>query len=305
MAGKKNASELEADSEAELVSTSEEPAGLEETGLDPQKAYRFKGKYRYYLHTAKGRRKPAVKTLVRGKYSRFKLPGTTLPGGVAVDASIRAAAARQAGRGKIQIEKTDLREKIRRHRSPYLICFVVDNSWSAHVEATLEKVKGVALSFLKDAGFQRDRVAMVTFYHSRSPQGRLILPPTNSHYLAARRLKEIPLSGSTPLPDAINLARTTLRSEYRKKQNVIPVLVLLTDGLPTAASKPGRDPYLELEAVCRLLSKEPFLVLVVDVTSGEEEKKSNCRQIAALTGGRYLKLAELTRRTLEKIIGNH
>ena len=236
----------------------------------------------------------------------FIKKGSRIKGNIAVDATLRAAVKRQAGEitnhKRILISKEDLREKIRRHHSPYLINFVVDNSWSTHMETTLKQVKGIALKFLEDAASKHDRISMITFSHSRNPQGVLILPPTSSLQMAYRRLKEIPLSGSTPLPHAMQSASRVLKKEYYKKPNAVPVLVLITDGISTVPYHPGEDPYHEMLELSRAFRKEPFLVLVVDISSKKETKHNYCKEIATLAGGRYLHISDLTLSTLKENI---
>ncbi len=72
---------------------------------------------------------------------------------MAVDATLRAAAARagRAGRGLPSVAAEDLRRKVREHRVPFELCFVVDNSYSLHADRLVEKVKGLAFALLEDA----------------------------------------------------------------------------------------------------------------------------------------------------------
>ena len=151
---------------------------------------------------------------------------------VAVDATLRAAAAR--GALPLTVLPDDLRGKIREHRSPLSVCLVVDNSYSLHADRLVETVKGIALRLLEDAAHRGDRIALVAF-KGGVPEATVALPLTRSLTRARRRLAEIPLSGRTPLADALARSRRLLRQELRKRPNAHPLVVCVTDGLPTVA----------------------------------------------------------------------
>jgi magnesium chelatase subunit D len=78
----------------------------------------------------------------------------------------------------------------------HIVIFVVDGSGSMGVEQRMIQTKGAILSLLMDCYQKRDKVAMVVF---RKDRAETILPPTSSHELALKRLKEIPTGGKTPL----------------------------------------------------------------------------------------------------------
>ncbi len=257
-----------------------------------------------FVRSLAGRRSLPVASRKRGKYSRPRLPrGPAVD--VALDATLRAAAARQAAArpAKLAVRPGDLREKARRHRSRYVVVFVLDNSWSIHAETTIERTKGVVLELARDARLHRDKVALVAFRHSRRPDATVCLPPTTSYALAVERLRRVPLSGSTPLPDAIRKAFMVLRQERAKYHNAIPVLVIVTDGLPNVPLQPGRDPFAEVALLCRHLRWEGVVTVVVDTESAAPDAaRSNCREMAALSKGKYLPLSQLTRQSLARAL---
>ena len=142
-----------------------------------------------------GRRARSLACHRRGKYSRHRLAPRHATD-VAIDATLRAAAMR-GGRAPIRVEAADLRRKIREHRSPFAVCFVVDNSWSVHAERMVEKAKGVVFRLLEDATGRGDKVALVAF-RGGLPEATVALPFTSSLAAATRRLRTIPLAGQTP-----------------------------------------------------------------------------------------------------------
>jgi Mg-chelatase subunit ChlD len=191
----------------------------------------------------------------------------------------------------------DLRRKLREHRSPFIVCFVVDNSWSVHAERMVEKVKGVVFELLQDATGRGDKVALVAFKGGVA-EATVALPPTGSCALARRRLEQIPLSGQTPLADALRRARLLLRAERLKHPNAVPLVVVVSDGLPTVAMRPGGDPVAGVLAEGRALRRARIGCVVVQV--GDDE---GCAEgLARASGGTRLPLARLAADSLVGVV---
>lgn len=125
------------------------------------------------------------------------------------------------------IQKQDLQRKVRVKRTANLILFVVDASWSMAVAERMAATKGAILSLLTDAYQRRDRVGLVVFQKDRA---NLILPPTNSVQLAQRALADIPVGGKTPLSAGLFMAHEVITREKRLHPDVLPLMILLTDG---------------------------------------------------------------------------
>jgi magnesium chelatase subunit D len=235
-----------------------------------------------------------VRSLVserRGKYARHRLGDSA---DVALDATVRAAAARAGARRlPFRVDAEDLRRKLREHRSPFAVCFVVDNSYSVHAERMVETVKGLTQRLLEDAAHRGDKVALVAF-KGGLPEGTVALPLTKSAALARRRLEEIPLSGRTPLADALACARRLLRQELAKHPNAVPLVVCLTDGLPTAARRPGGDPLGDTLDEARALRRAKVGLVVADAAPEAARARSYGRALADAAGGLHLRLGELT-----------
>jgi magnesium chelatase subunit ChlD-like protein len=234
-----------------------------------------------------GRRARSFVDRRRGKYTRHRLAG---PGDtdLALDATIRAAALR-SGRAPLTVEAVDLRRRVREHRSPFSVCFVVDNSWSVHAERMVEKVKGVVFELLQDATRRGDKVALVAFKGGVA-EGTVVLPPTPSCALARRRLEEIPLSGQTPLGDAMRRARLLLRGELLRHPNAVPLVVVVTDGLPTVPMRRGGDPVADVLAEARALRRARVGCVVAEVAS----QGAGCAEaLARESGGIRLPLERL------------
>jgi Mg-chelatase subunit ChlD len=192
------------------------------------------------------------------------------------------------------IEEQDLRRKVREHRAPLAVCFVVDNSYSVHAERLVEKVKGLVFQLLGDAADRGDRVALVAF-KGGLPEATVALPLSRSAALAFRRLRNVPLSGRTPLADALAKARTVLRRETLVRPNAIPVVVVATDGLPTVPLHPGGDPLADALAQASALRRIGVAVVVVDAaTPGRAAARSCGQALAAAAGGLHVLAEELS-----------
>lgn len=240
-----------------------------------------------------GRRERSLVSLRRGKYSRHRLarPGDV---DVAVDATVRAAAARAGRAGaELAVAPEDVRRKVREHRVPFEICFVVDNSYSLHAERLVEKVKGLVFRLLEDASARGDRVSLVAF-KSGVAEATVALRPTASSALAARRLREVPLSGRTPLAHALELARRMLRQEQAKRPNARPVVVVVSDGLPNVPLRAGRDPVEDALAEARALRRAGASLVVIDAESPGRAREGCGPRLADAGGGLYLPAADVS-----------
>lgn len=182
-----------------------------------------------------GRRSRTYTDRKRGRYIRARPAGSDLSD-IAFDASIRAAAPHQLERDKgdlaYAIHKEDLQRKVRVKKSANLILFVVDASWSMAVAERMSATKGAIMSLLTDAYQRRDRVGLVVFHKDRAIE---VLAPTNSVTLAKTALADIPIGGKTPLSAGLTLAREIFRKEARNHPDVMPLMILLTDGAGNVA----------------------------------------------------------------------
>jgi magnesium chelatase subunit D len=70
-------------------------------------------------------------------------------------------------------------------------------------------------------------VGLIIFHKDRAV---LVLPPTNSVILAEKALSDIPVGGKTPLSAGIQLAYDVLEKEKILHPDVVPILIVLTDG---------------------------------------------------------------------------
>jgi len=173
----------------------------------------------------------------RGRYIQARNTPDN-PYDLAFDATIRAAAPFQRQRSDLRkhvafaIRPGDYMRKVRVRRAANLVLFLVDASWSMAVAERMTATKGAILSLLTDAYQRRDRVGLIVFQKDRAT---LVLQPTSSIYLAQRALEDIPVGGKTPLSAGLMLAHEILQMEKLLHPDVMPLLMVLTDGAGNVA----------------------------------------------------------------------
>ena len=253
---------------------------------------------------AAGRRATTVSGSSAGRYVRAQIPQGRVSD-LALDATLRAAAPYQERRREsrpdnpdlpampqsaVVIEPWDVREKVRETKTGSLILFIVDASGSMGAQRRMVAVKGAVLSLLLDAYQRRDKVALISF---RGTGAELLLPPTNSVDLAQLYLRELPIGGRTPLSRGLYLALETLETERLKDRNVLPLVVLLSDGRANVALDGGPgQPVEEARGFASIFDEKGITGVVID-TELDFIKLEMARPLAEAMGARYLKLEEL------------
>ncbi len=177
-----------------------------------------------------GKRSYTVTTRKRGRYI-YARPADGRYQDLALDATLRQAAPHQRERSHAQtaisLETKDLQRKVRVRKVANLVVFAVDASWSMAAAERMEATKGAIMSLLLDAYQKRDLVCMISFQKDRA---NLILPPTSNVEMAKHALHDLPVGGKTPLSAGLLLAYQIIERERRRNQEIMPLLLLLTDG---------------------------------------------------------------------------
>ena len=252
---------------------------------------------------ALGRRNVTITDSSAGRYVRSRMPEGKASG-LALDATLRAAAPHQVERRAasdspiaVLIEPWDIRDKVRESKSGSLVLFVVDASGSMGAQRRMVAVKGAIMSLLLDAYQRRDRVGMISF---RGTNASLILPPTNSVDLAQVHLQEMPTGGRTPLSAGLFKALEIIETERIKDRDVLPLLVLLSDGRGNVAL--GQDsPLDEAYAAAGIIGDDKIPSVVVDTESGFINL-GMVQSVAEAMGAQYLKLEDLRADSLAEAV---
>jgi magnesium chelatase subunit D len=215
-----------------------------------------------------GRRSRTRTDQKRGRYIQSR-PADGRADDLAFDATLRVAAPfqrqrkdlRQRRRVAFAIRPSDFQRKVRVRRSANLVLFLVDASWSMAVSERMVATKGAILSLLTDAYQRRDRVGLIVFQKDRAT---LVLPPTNSVLLAQRALVDIPVGGKTPLSAGLRMAYEVLLRERLLHPDVMPLLIILTDGAGNV-SVTRRPPQEEAHEIARSIAEDKIRSVVVNM----------------------------------------
>ena len=216
-----------------------------------------------------GRRSRTRTERKRGRYIQAR-PAKGKTDDIAFDATLRAAAPYQNRREKERIEnnvafaikKDDLQRKVRVKLTANLVMFVVDASWSMAVAERMSATKGAILSLLTDAYQRRDRVGLVVFQKDRA---NLVLSPTNSVQLAQRALENIPVGGKTPLSAGLFLAYEVIKREQISHPDVLPLIIMLTDGAGNVSMSGEIPPQQEAHQLAEQIAAEDIRSIVINM----------------------------------------
>lgn len=188
--------------------------------------FKLKGRDRI-IRQSVGKRALTVSKGSRGKTIGWKIPKGTISD-VHIPATIRAAAAHGTSFGKngiLQLSKSDLRERIHAYYAPVTIILILDLSDSMsvirfHLREILHKIYQETYRY-------RDKLGIVGL---KDATAAVIQPPTRNLRVIAGKIKMLRVSGYTPLASGILEAIRSLHREKLRDPEMIPMVVILTDG---------------------------------------------------------------------------
>lgn len=199
----------------------------------------------------------------RGRYVKSR-PASDRIEDIAFDATFRRAAPEQIHRQDdplaLSIRTDELQRKVRVRRTANLVLFVVDASWSMAASERMEATKGTILGLLMDAYQKRDQVGLIIF---QKEHAHVLLPPTNSIELARKALEEIPVGGKTPLSSGLYAAYEVLEREQRRNPEVVPLVIILTDGAGNV-SMGNIPPQQEALQMAQLFTEKDIRSIVIN-----------------------------------------
>ena len=214
------------------------------------------------------RRAPTIVTLKRGRYAYYEIPPEPSED-VAFLPTIQSSAIRGGTRQekvKIEILSEDLRTKVHEYKAPSLIVLLLDSSGS--MVSNLPYATEAILAFHEDAYKHRDRVGLVTF----KGNGAFVLRhPTTNLKLIEGDIARIAMSGYTPLAAGLMKAWEVVIQETRRNKDVMPLVVLITDGKANVSLKrrgrftrTTRDAIRHAIDVSQLLARFKIPVVVIN-----------------------------------------
>ncbi len=235
-----------------------------------------------------------------GRYTRSEpvRPGARID--VAFDATIRAAAPHQAEREgplAITLEPSDLRNKVRTRRVGASIVFCVDASGSMGAANRMEAAKAAVLDLLVGAYQRRDRVGLVAF---RGEGAEVLLAPTASVELAQLKLRSLPVGGATPLAHGLLRSIEVIESERKRNREIVPWLVLVTDGRANVGVDGGLGSEDARTAAQRV--RDLAINTIVIDTTAVPGGGTAAREIARVAGADYVRLVSVDSQALVGVV---
>lgn len=273
--------------------------------MDAFKPRRLEAQRDKLQRRASGKRSRTRTSRKQGRYiaSRPQRRVTDL----ALDATLREAAPYQRGRRerdsakqrRVLLQRSDLRQKIRVRKTRNVVCFVVDASWSMAADERMRATKAAVLALLRDAYQRRDRVGLVSFQRDYAT---LLLPLTNSVEMAQKQLQTMPTGGKTPLSRGLLLGYEVLERAKRQDPEVMPLMVLLTDGQANV-SMSDLPPQMESYKLSDFIASQSIHSVVID-TEHPVFERGLARQLAEHLKGSYYRLDDIREGGLADLVRN-
>ena len=218
-----------------------------------------------------------------------------LTGDMALDATIRAAAPYQLARDKkglaIAIRESDIREKVRQRKYANLLVFIVDASGSMGATQRMTETKGAILSLLKDAYVKRDKVCLIAF---RGNEASVLLPPTRSVERGVRLLEDMKVGGRTPLNHGLAKGMQVIQSELKKNPEILPYMIMITDGKGNVSLDKEKKPKNELLEICEKIRNFPYInTMILDIERKGAMSFGIAKEMAKRMGANYQKIETL------------
>lgn len=248
-----------------------------------------------------GRRSKTKSGTDKGRYAGFTQSPKLHQKDLALDATLRAAAPYQRFRDHsecaVALTDSDLRYKVPENHVGATIVFVVDASGSMGARKRMKETKEAILSMLLDSYQKRDKIGLVAF---RKDSAETLLDITASVDLAQKKLQALPTGGRTPLASGLYQAWQLLRARKLKDPDMLPMIVLVTDG---RANRPLWTENAVADAVkaAELIHRDGIHGVVID-TEKDFISLHIAQQIAQAMHGTYHKVDELKAQQLRSIV---
>ncbi len=251
----------------------------QEDEVDVKKLLKMKGKKKNRLY---GKRVDS-KTQ-KGRYIKSKLPKNSSDD-VAIDATLRAAAL--SSKGQIKVKSEDLRHKIRKHGARASIVMLVDISGSMVSDRKANRLKGILNSVIEDTDRHQDRISVIGF---KGEEAEIIIPTTRRAASFREQIDNIRVGGTTPLAAGMRKGYEILKKE-KLKDEFVPLLLILSDGMPNVAVKEG--PIKDALSIAEKIKNKEIHTIVVNFERSVRYGHEVNMELALAAGGRYYDLEEL------------
>jgi Mg-chelatase subunit ChlD len=257
----------------------EQKVEAQDEDVDVKKLLKIKGKKKNRLY---GKRVDS-KTL-KGRYIKSKLPKDSY-GDVAIDATLRAAAI--SSKGEIQVKGEDIRHKIRKHGAKASIVLLVDISGSMFSDRKANRLKGILNAVVADANRHHDRISVIGF---KGQKAEVIIPTTRRATSFTKQIDNIQVGGTTPLAAGLKKGYEILKTE-KLKDEFVPMLLVLTDGMPNVGLDEG--PIIDAINIAGKIKEKEIHTIVINFERSVRFGHEVNMELALAAGGRYYDLEEI------------
>lgn len=172
-----------------------------------------------------GRRSPIVSKTSQGRVVGYERPKGPIVD-IAYGPTIRAAILRDRKSEEMEIKSKDIRVKVRQHRAKAVLSVIFDTSKS--MWPYISRVTKGLLKFHDYAWRSKDKVGVL---EARGEEARVVLKPTSNRRKIQRAFFRIREGGKTPLASALLKSYKMLTLERRRNNDIIPICVVISDGL--------------------------------------------------------------------------
>lgn len=253
------------------------------------------------LRQGSGRRSKTKSGANKGRYAAFTTHPTPRQHDLALDATLRVAAPYQRQRDHtdcvVALRDSDLRYKVREDHVGATIVFAVDASGSMGAQQRMKAAKEAILSMLLDSYQKRDRIGLVAF---RKEGAETLLDITASVDLAQKKLQQLPTGGRTPLAAGLYQSWQLLKARRLKDPELLPMLVLVTDGRANRTLW-TEDAVADALRAAELIRQDHIHTVVVD-TEKDFISLHIARQLADAMDAVYYKVDDLKAEQLQAMV---
>jgi len=249
-----------------------------------------------------GRRALTLSKTSRGHYIKYELPKGS-KSDIALIPTIRAAVLRTGARDAkpLKVKPQDIRVKVRAMRVRALLVIVLDVSHS--MKRYIRSIARVLEKIYQMSWRMRDKIALIA---CGGDEAQIIHHPSTNVKIIVNSILKLKLGGRTPLADGLLKAIQVIKLETIRNPGIIPIIILISDGLANVPLRTPLNPFLRKElaneAQADLLSvgfiiRKSHIPLVVINTFDVEEKFSVngllaptqlLKTLSRISGGTYI-----------------
>lgn len=247
---------------------------------------------------SQGRRAPVISESKQGRVSGYKRPKGSIRD-IALTPTLRTAALRCKKR-ELAIKKRDIKVKKRQHKAKAVISLIIDASKS--MERYILTIGKALIRLHQYAWRKKDKIGIVI---CRGKRAEVKQTPTSNSQKMLSVLGKISCGGKTPLASGLLRALRVLQLEKRKSSDIIPLSIILTDGLGNVPLQRPINHQMRKEfhypsqadilSVARRYSNSEIPLLVINPLHMEKWHKEKVisptlllREIGRMTKGAYV-----------------